>query len=154
MKLGIYTNFMNRNFWIHLVWSCSTITSKYLYRTARSVKTFDIPTLYTNFYYWMLFMIVSDLLLQKCLQIVKPFPLWLIPIEQKPSIRMDQIMLDKETIQLTSCLKPLKYSYSIPISSLMGVLSNKYLEYQWVVVHPLLLTIYTYHGANIAIRLK
>ena len=31
-------------------------------KTARSIKTFDFSTLYTN-YHWMLFMIVSDLLL-------------------------------------------------------------------------------------------
>ena len=36
----------------------------------------------------------------------------------------------------------------------MGVFSHKYLEYQWVVMHPLLLPIYTYHGANITIWLN
>ena len=40
------------------------------------------------------------------LQIVKQFPLWLIPIEKKHSGQIDQIMLDIESIQLTSCLKP------------------------------------------------
>ena len=49
---------------------------------------------------------------------------------------MGQIMLKIENIQLTSCLKAFKLSYSVHISNLMGVFSNKYLEYQWVVMHP------------------
>ena len=32
--------------------------------------------------------------------------------------------------------------------------NKKYLEYLWVVMHHLLVTIYTYHDVNIAIRLK
>ena len=40
--------------------------------------------------------------------------------------------------------------YSISISSSMGVFSNKYLEYQWVVMLHLLLLTYTYHVVNIA----
>ena len=30
----------------------------------------------------------------------------------------------------------------------------KYMEYQWVVMQPLLLLLYTYHGASIATWLK
>ena len=39
-KLRIYTNSMSRNFWIHLVWSYSTITNIYLY--SAGFKTTEI----------------------------------------------------------------------------------------------------------------
>ena len=35
-----------------------------------------------------------------------------------------------------------------------GCISYKYREYQWVVMHPFLLPIYTYYGANVAICLQ
>ena len=43
-------------------------------KTARSIKTFDFSTLYTNLPLDVIYDSVS-LLLQKCLQIAKPFPL-------------------------------------------------------------------------------
>ena len=59
-------------------------------------------------------------------------------------------------IQISAHLKQrhLHTSYSIPISSLMGAFSNKYLEYLWVVMLHLLLLTYTYHGVNIATWLR
>ena len=56
--------------------------------------------------HWILFMIVLDLLLSKCLLIANVFRLWLIPIEKKHSGRMGQIMLVIENTQLINCLKP------------------------------------------------
>ena len=55
-------------------------------KTARSIKTFDFSTLYTNLPLDVIYDSVS-LLLQKCLQIVKPFPLWLIQIEKTTTTR-------------------------------------------------------------------
>ena len=74
-------------------------------KIARSIKTFDFSTLYT-ICHWILFMIVLDLLLSKCLLIANVFRLWLIPIEKKHSGRMGQIMLVIENTQLINCLKP------------------------------------------------
>ena len=73
-------------------------------KTARSIKIFDFPTLYTNLPLGVIYYSLRFLLI-KYLQIVKPFPLLLNPIK-KHSGRMDQIMLDIDNTQLTTCLKP------------------------------------------------
>ena len=69
-------------------------------KTARSIKTFDFSTPYTN------------LPLAGIYDSLRSLIIWLIPIEK------------------------------IYISSLMGVFSNKYLEYQWVVMHPFIAALY------------
>ena len=123
-------------------------------KTARSIKTFDFCTLYTN----LSLDVIHDSLRSL---IIKMFA----------NSKSVSIMVNSNTKQsfwsngsnyaeyrdCTIDEFPEAFEmrfYSIPTSILMGVFSNKYLGWILVVMPHLLLSSYTYHGVNIAMWLK
>ena len=74
-------------------------------QTARSIKIFDFSTLYTNLPLHVIYDSLRSLII-KMVANSKAVSIMVNPNRKTQSGRMDQIMLDIESIQLTSCLKP------------------------------------------------
>ena len=73
--------------------------------TARSIKTFDFSTLYTNLPLDVIYDSLRSLI-TKLFANSKAVSIMVNPNRKMHSDRVDQIMLDIKSIQLTSCLKP------------------------------------------------
>ena len=67
---------------------------------------------------------------------------------------MGQVTQDIENIQIETLLVALEITLFITYIQLNGIFSNKVWENLWVVTHRSLLSIYIYHGVNIAEWLK